>query len=446
MAVSDKRKPGRKVNVYVYRTLPDKCPSCKMPIKRAEYVGKNNKVMKADLAICKKCKKNYVSAWFYNKYKYRLNSLNPEETDIFVKEILANNQRKNALKNALYEKVITKKLEAFEKVRPALNPKYGFDLEAFKKAWMQSSVDADTLIAAVIIKEQKKKTKYVYECVFISESSNINKLSKSDDSGFCIVNTHNLIANRALASIKTGHVYFMVKEKKYSVCRLIVLDEGKLKELLGKTVSYDDYYRLRPKKELNKIELIENGTSAPRQRECDKDENRYVHVYFSLTNSCIKNKHEIEAVTAKTTNIKNGNPVEVNVFYCSQCDKYFINFEALQKYISRGIYPALHYIFDSLNADQLNDASELMLYGYNVREGGLSQFERRRILEWVIDSGLMSKAAIISNLQFKVRYNGRKPGNERAKQKWLDDILFVSQYVYGNKREIKAVFVFKKDT
>ena len=446
MALDNNRKPVRKVDVYVYRTLPEKCPSCNMPIKRAEYVGKYNKVKKADLAICKKCNKNYVSAWFYTKYKYRLNSLNPEETDIFVKELHDQYQRKKELKHALYEKVIAKKIEAFEIVRPALKPIYGFDLEAFRKDWMQSSVDADTLIAALIIKEQKKKNKYVYECVFISESNNINKLSKSTDSGFCVVNTHNLIANRALASIKSGHVYFNVKEKKYNVCRMIALDDEKYKELLSKTVSYDEYYRLRPKKELNKIELIENATSAPRHRERDKDEDRYVHVYFSLTNSCMKNKHEIEAVTAKTTNIKNGCPVEVNVFYCSRCDKYFINFEALQKYISRGIYPALHYIFDSLNTDQLNDASELMLYGYNVREGGLSQFERRRILEWVIDSGLMTKAAIISNLQFKVRYNGRKPGNERAKQKWLDDIHYVSQYVYGNKREIKAVFVFKSDT
>ena len=83
-----------------------------------------------------------------------------------------------------------------------------------------------------------------------------------------------------------------------------------------------------------------------------------------------------------------------------------------------------------------------MMYGYSVREG-ISQQERRRVLEWVIDSGLMSKSEIIRNIQFKVRYNGSKAGNERARQKWLDDIQYVSHYVIGNKREIKPVFVFR---
>ena len=84
-----------------------------------------------------------------------------------------------------------------------------------------------------------------------------------------------------------------------------------------------------------------------------------------------------------------------------------------------------------------------MLYGYNVREGKLTQFEHRRILEWIIDSGLMSKADIIRDLQFKVGYNGNKAGNERARQKWLDDIQFVSQYTAGNNKNIIATFVYK---
>lgn len=91
----------------------------------------------------------------------------------------------------------------------------------------------------------------------------------------------------------------------------------------------------------------------------------------------------------------------------------------------------------------LKEASELMMYGYNVREGNLTQFERRRILEWIIDYGLLTKAEIIRDLQFKVRYNGNKAGNERARQKWLDDIQFVSQYTRGNSKVITATFIYK---
>ncbi len=436
--------PSRKANVYVYRTLPHKCPFCNAPLSRAEYIGKNNKVMKADLATCSKCKKNCVSAWFYYKNKNKLNSLNSEQANTYVNEIIEQNKQRKALKEALYNKVITEKIEVFEKVLPAFYPVFGFDVDVFRKAWLQSSVEADTLIVALIIKETSyKKKKGKYMCVFISDSNNVEKLHKTADSGFCIVNSHNLIANRAIASVKAGYMYFLIKGQRYNVCKTVVLSEDKFKDLVRRTVSYDEYYRIRtPMKKLNKPEITNDV--MPSKREHDNDEDCYVYVYFTLTNNCMKKKHEIESVTAKTTDIKTGRPIDVNVFYCDRCDKYFINYEALQRYISRGIYPALRYIFDNFDDNRLNDASELMLYGYNVAEGCLSLYERRHILEWIIDSGLMSKAEIIRNLQFKVRFNGSKAGNKRARQKWLDDIQYVSRYVCGNSREIKAVFVFNK--
>ena len=85
-----------------------------------------------------------------------------------------------------------------------------------------------------------------------------------------------------------------------------------------------------------------------------------------------------------------------------------------------------------------------MLYGYRVADGTLTTQERRAVLSWIIDSGLLTKAEIIKDLQFKVRYNGSKKGNERAKAKWLDDIQFVSQYVMDNKQTINAAFVVRK--
>ena len=93
------------------------------------------------------------------------------------------------------------------------------------------------------------------------------------------------------------------------------------------------------------------------------------------------------------------------------------------------------------NLSGLRNVSELMIYGYTVREGELTKEQRQRILSWIIDVGLLSKAEIIKDLQFKVSYNGKKPGNEKAKKKWEEDIQFVSHYVKGNTSRIEATFI-----
>ncbi len=121
-----------------------------------------------------------------------------------------------------------------------------------------------------------------------------------------------------------------------------------------------------------------------------------------------------------------------------------LGYEALQKYISKGVYPALPYKLSNDISGALNEASKLMLYGYRVAEGTLTRQERQSILKWIIDTGLLSKSEIIKDLQFKVRYNGSKIGNEKAKAKWEDDIQFVSRYIADNKRTIQAAFVVRK--
>ena len=187
---------------------------------------------------------------------------------------------------------------------------------------------------------------------------------------------------------------------------------------------------------INKLDKTQNKKN-------ETDAYTVVYVYFGLNNRCMRHKHIIESVTAETINAKNGQSVEINVHHCKTCNKYFINYEALQTYIRREIFPVLTYSLEDYDQNGLRVASELMLYGYNVREGGLTREQRQKILSWIIDSGLLSKSSIIRDLQFKVNYNGRKKGNANAKKKWQDDIQFVSQYVKGNSTKIKARFIRK---
>lgn len=83
------------------------------------------------------------------------------------------------------------------------------------------------------------------------------------------------------------------------------------------------------------------------------DEEKLVYVYQRLNNAC--SKHNVETVTAQTYNVKNGCPVEINIFHCLDCDKYYVNFEAMRGYIDKGVYPALNYYLVDNGLDELYD-------------------------------------------------------------------------------------------
>ena len=108
--------------------------------------------------------------------------------------------------------------------------------------------------------------------------------------------------------------------------------------------------------------------------------------------------------------------------------------------LSKKFYPDFKYRIVKESWAGLKPASELMMYGYNVKEGELTGRQRQLLLENLIDKGLMTKEQIIRNIQSKVDFNGKKSGNENAKKRWIDDIKFVSQYTNGNTKEIHGRF------
>jgi hypothetical protein len=165
-----------------------------------------------------------------------------------------------------------------------------------------------------------------------------------------------------------------------------------------------------------------------------------VHVYYKLNNSCMKKKHPIKNVAMRSINLITGRTCQINAFYCPLCDQYFINHEAVKDMISRNLYPKFQYIVENDFEGNLKPVSQLMLYGYNAKADGPSSIERHSILKWVIDSGLMSRAEIIRDLQFKASYNGKKQGNESAREKWEEDIEFLSSYnTSQDKKDVHGI-------
>lgn len=171
-----------------------------------------------------------------------------------------------------------------------------------------------------------------------------------------------------------------------------------------------------------------------------------VYLYYKLTNMCARKNHYTEPVTLHTCFINNQSVlVSVNAYYCRMCNKYYVNHEAIKKYIELGNIPKFNYkVYDEDDIkDNLRQTSKLMLYGYNVRQNGMTSKERQKLLANLIDLNLMSKQEIIRDIQFKIEFNGSKCGNELARIKWEEDIQFVSRYTNGNRNSVNGILIRK---
>lgn len=455
--------------IYVYKKLIHKCPFCRSGLIQAKAKTKKDKIYDLGLEVCEKCNKGFSNPAFYSENKEYFLCMNLEQAEALVEErnLRVETKRKKATgiklssdgtrtKKQIYAMQVAnyrrrKSSSSFEiqtnrkeeldkrplvkkrmigKIPTEWNSVFGYNTEALNDALMKVSLSCEELnsiFAAFLVNDYNNELR----CIFLStecKEFNVAEYSVS------IANIKRGSGYSLLESIKAKKTFYYDQDKNINnVIDAAVIYEPEFKNYVGK-VNLKTLY----KKKAASINIPANNETY------DYDSNKCVYVFFRLTNTCVKKNHKIETVTAKTYNAKNSNPIKVNVFHCTQCDRYFINYEALQEYISKGIFPALSYKLIRDISGELNEASQLMLYGYNVREGNLSGDERQNILSWIIDSGLMTKAEIIKDLQFKVRYNGSKAGNERAKIKWQDDIQFVSQYVIDNNREIQAEFVSRR--
>lgn len=165
--------------------------------------------------------------------------------------------------------------------------------------------------------------------------------------------------------------------------------------------------------------------------------NLIVYVYFKLNNRCILKQHNIITVTLKVKNLKQlDEERQINIYYCNECHKYWVNYEAVQKWLKMGFIPKIKLqIVDELWSD-MKPVSKLMLYGYDVKANHLSEDERHDLLAFLIDNNVMKKYEIIRNIQAKVSFNGAKAENFEAKKRWENDIDFVSNYLPGNLKEV----------
>ena len=157
--------------------------------------------------------------------------------------------------------------------------------------------------------------------------------------------------------------------------------------------------------------------------------------------SCEQNGHTVESVTGIFASLR-GTPLKVNVNYCMHCRMYFIGYQEYQSYVER-YGPLLGKIAIFVqDVQDIHDrgfgqiASESILHtcGYTVRQGSLTEQERRRVLANIMDREIASKICVMEHIQFFINSHYNRLNFERAVSKWQDDLDWVRNYHIDTQR------------
>lgn len=154
---------------------------------------------------------------------------------------------------------------------------------------------------------------------------------------------------------------------------------------------------------------------------------------------CKNNDHKIESVTGVIAN-PSGLPIKINVNYCAQCGKYFIDYSEYSYYkrIYGNVMGNFRISSNGTWGDLFGTRSEesvLHLNGYTVNQTeDLSDDERRRTLEYLISHNIVEKAVIISHLDLLIRTNGKKHNMTLAVSRWTSDVEWVRNYQIDTQR------------
>ena len=157
---------------------------------------------------------------------------------------------------------------------------------------------------------------------------------------------------------------------------------------------------------------------------------------------CIERNHILEPVDAYVYVINKNSYtrelVSIKIYYCDTCNRYYILEREYNKLINSGILCCRVVDASTYNPDtyaNLNEKSDLALYGYNVSKAvGLTEKERHMILDMVISSGVKSKESCIDFIRWLIRKRSNRANMEDAIAKWNSDI----RYLQSGKRTLPS--------
>lgn len=156
--------------------------------------------------------------------------------------------------------------------------------------------------------------------------------------------------------------------------------------------------------------------------------------------------HPVEDVVVKLAyknpKSKTFDIVNIPMHYCSRCDKYFdLKQSFLQTILKYNL--DINYFAASFESEtgqpivfkqmDLREFSKLKLFGYCVGANGLSTSARHELLDFILKNHLMTASEIKSQLQFNIRFIGKKAHMDDAVGDWEKDIDYVNEYICTGK-------------
>lgn len=221
-----------------------------------------------------------------------------------------------------------------------------------------------------------------------------------------------------------------------------------------------DNYVNRPKSlkpnENNLVDIIAKSlpsSSSPNaidNRICAKD-----FVIRGTTFKCMNSNHNLININGSIEIVDDRGKVTkatIPAGYCSNCNIYYIMESTYQQLKDKGtpicrISDEKTYLRNESNKNGMKLAQEsvLMQFGYSVsQQEGLSRNRRKKILETIIDNGILTKTDIISYLDFFINQRKNQSKYEHAIKEWKVDREYISKYNVGKYREYMISSISRK--
>lgn len=165
--------------------------------------------------------------------------------------------------------------------------------------------------------------------------------------------------------------------------------------------------------------------------------------------SCLEKEHTVDRVKAIIPVVKRNSlevkDYEIEAYFCSTCNRYYILEKDYQRLRNIGILLCRVTDPSDVKGNFSSWAAESILKqcGYSVaKNNNLTTKERHVILEFAVETGIMSKDDVLSHLEWLVRQNSSRPSFKEAVSKWNDDIRYLrgGQRLIGSDIRIRSIF------
>lgn len=230
-------------------------------------------------------------------------------------------------------------------------------------------------------------------------------------------------------SFKNGRLRFVDKEYQASIMHVINMDEKVQKD--------NSFYVLQKKV------TVQNTSYTDVRRLPGLVYN--VQLIGSSNNHATRT-HPVEDVIVKLAyknpKSKTFDIVSIPMHYCSRCDKYFDMKQSFIQTLNRYNLD-IYYFAASFESEtgqpivfkqiDLREFSKLKLFGYSVGANGLSTGARHDLLDFILQNHLMTASEIKSQLQFNIRFIGKKSHMDNAVGDWEKDIDYINEYIRSGK-------------